>query len=85
VRFLDPSQWQLLVFDDIYARDWRHPGDSIRYYQHSGRKCAEILVPHVVKPDFLSGAYVVDEDAKTLLMTQGFRLPIEVDSDLFFR
>jgi hypothetical protein len=30
VRFLHPSQWELLDFDDIYAMNWLHP-DTITY------------------------------------------------------
>src|SRR5438067_996862 len=63
VRFLHPSQWNLLDFDDIYAMDWRHPGDPPAYYRHRSRKCAEVLVPHRVEPGRLLGAYVVDQAA----------------------
>lgn len=84
VRFLHPSQWSLLDFDDIYARNWRHP-DQIRQWKHSARKCAEVLVPHLVESSFLTGAYVVSEPARKSLADQGFRHPIAVDSDLFFR
>lgn len=85
VRFLHPSQWQLLDFDDIYAMDWRHPGDPIAYYRHRSRKCAEVLVPHCVEPRLLVGAYVVDRAAATRLADLGFRLPVALDSVLFFR
>jgi hypothetical protein len=85
VRFLAPSQWRLLDFDDIFAPDWRHPGNDRRYYQHRSRKCAEVLVPNLVQPRFLTGAYVVDAAAQRKLATAGFGLPITVDSGLFFR
>src|ERR1700741_36371 len=63
VRFLSPSQWSVLDFDDIYAMDWRHPNNSTRFFQHKSRKCAEVLVPHLVKQSLLVGAYVVDQTA----------------------
>jgi hypothetical protein len=75
----------LKVLKDIYARDWRHPDDQIRQWRHTARKCAEVLVPHVVEAHYLIGTYVVDEDARELLLEQEFKLPITVDSDLFFR
>jgi len=84
VRFLDPSQWELLNFDDIYALDWRHPDDRIAYWRHSSRKCAEVLVPHAVAPRHLVGAYVADGPAKERLKELGFGLPIAVNSMLFF-
>ena len=84
-RFLDPSQWRLLAFDDIYALDWRHPQDEIAYYRHRSRKCAEVLVPTRVEPRFLLGAYVVSPEAEERLAALGFRLPIRVDPGMFFQ
>jgi hypothetical protein len=85
VRFLAPNQWAVLNFDDIYAADWRHPGNPPRYYQHRSRKCAEVLVPHSVERNLLDGAYVVDEAARTRLTQLDFTLPIAIDPVLFFR
>lgn len=84
VRFLDPSQAKILDFDDIYARDWRHPNDPPAYYRHRSRKCAEVLVPHGVEVRFLTGAYVVSKRAAAVMAQTGFNLPISVDADLFF-
>ena len=85
VRFLHPSQWNLLDFDDIYAMDWRHPGDPPAFYRHRSRKCAEVLIPHRVEPGRLLGAYVVDQAAAQRLGDVGFGLPITIDPVLFFR
>src|SRR5262245_50998174 len=30
VRFLAPSQWEVLDYEDIYAADWRHPNNPPR-------------------------------------------------------
>lgn len=84
MRFLHPSQWRELPFDDIFAADWRHPGHSIAYWRHKSRMCAEVLVPHRVEPRFLSGAYVIDEQAEQRLLGLGFNLPITIDPVLFF-
>jgi len=85
VRYLAPPQWKVLDFEDIYAADWRHPGDPSRFYQHKSRKCAEVLVPDRVEPRFLTGAYVVDSEASALLNQAGFGLPVAIDPVLFFR
>lgn len=85
VRFLAPHQWEALDFDDIFAMDWRHPGDPIAYWRHSSRKCAEVLVPQRVQSHFLTGGYVVDEAAGTRLTELGFALPVTVNPVLFFR
>lgn len=84
-RFLHPRQWKLINFDDVLADDWRHPGDSRRYYQHKSRKCAEVLVPHRVPGELLIGAYVIDAAARARLIACAPRLPAIVDPVLFFR
>lgn len=84
VRFLHPSQWRFLDFDDIYAMDWRHPGDSVAYYRHRSRKCAEVLVPYSVGVDMVLGAYVVNGAAATRFANLDANLPVTVDPVLFF-
>ena len=83
-RFLAPWQWRYLVFDDIFAMNWKHQDDQIAEWRHSARKCAEVLVPHRVDVEFLIGSYVVDEAAADRLNSLGFPLPIAIDPVLFF-
>lgn len=85
VRFHHPSRWQLLDFDAILDHDWRHPGNPPAYYRHSAQKCAEILVPGCVPPQYLIGAYVVDAGAENALRQVGFAGPVTIDPVLFFR
>jgi hypothetical protein len=81
VRFLPatPAYERFLNFDDIFAMDWRHPDDPIAEMRHKSRKCAEVLVPHVVEPNFIIGARVVSAATKQRLADLGFPLPITVD------
>ena len=85
VRFLAPTQWQQLHWDDIFAMDWNHPEDQIAGWRHKSRMCAEVLVPHEVKTQFLSGAYVIDDAASARLRAAGFHLQALVNPVLFFR
>ncbi len=84
VRFLAPSQWRVLAFEDIFALNWKHPDDQIAEWRHSAHKCAEVLVPHRVGPEYLLGAYRVDKTSEERLRALGFGLSIVVDSALFF-
>jgi hypothetical protein len=84
VRFLAIEQVGELDLEAVYASDWRHPGNEIAYKKHKAQKCAEFLVPHQLPLKYIDGAYVVNEIAARNLTNQGFNLPIEVDSDLFF-
>jgi hypothetical protein len=85
VRFLHPRQWALVDFNDVFAADWRHPGNPPRYYQHKSRKCAEVLVPHRISPQMIIGARVLDQGAGARLTAQTDELPVTVDPVLFFR
>lgn len=84
-RFLHPVQWTLVNFDDVLAESWTHPDNPRRYFQHKSRKCAEVLVPHRVPPEALTGAYVIDHAARGRLIDQAPHLPPTVDPVLFFR
>lgn len=87
VRFFPPKPAydRFLDFEDIFATDWRHPDDPIAEMRHKSRKCAEVLVPHVVEPRFILGARVVNDTAKRRLAGLGFELRITVDPVLFFK
>lgn len=85
VRFYAPSQWRLLDFGDIFARDWTHPDDQIQEWRHKSRKCAEVLVPHQVASSLITGALVPDDAARGRLSQAGFGLPVVVNPDFFFR
>ena len=68
-----------------FARWWAHPGDEIEKWRHSVQKCAEVLVPDMVPPQYVAGAYVSCEVSKQRLQELAPNLPIAVNADLFFR
>lgn len=84
VLFMAPDRIKYLNFDYLFARSWKHPEDQIEEWRHSSAKCAEVLVPQRIPPEFLLGAYVLTDAAKRRLEGHGFKLPIQVNSDIFF-
>lgn len=84
VRFLHPTQWRLVDFDDVLAESWKHPDDQRREWRHKSRKCAEVLVPDRVPAGLLTGAYVVDPLAGARLTQVAPQLRAIVDPVLFF-
>jgi ssDNA thymidine ADP-ribosyltransferase, DarT len=84
-RFLHPTQWALVNFDDVFAENWTHPDNLRRYFQHKSRKCAEVLVPYRIPPESLMGAYVIDQAARNRLTDHASQLPVIIDPVLFFR
>jgi len=52
----------LLNKGEIYATFWIND-NPIKNYKHAGIKCAEVLVPYCVHPDYIFGAYVYNSTA----------------------
>jgi hypothetical protein len=84
VRFLHPRQWQVLDFDAIYSMDWRHPNDSAVFFRHRSQKCAEVLIPHVVTPNLIAGAYVPNDAVMSRVDALALALPVTPNRVLFF-
>ncbi len=70
--------------DQVFADDWRHPGDLLAYVQHRGIKCAEILVPDRVDTAYIVGAYVSCDESRRTLLGLTKELRTEVNPHLFF-
>ncbi len=47
----------LIDFDVVHAQFWTHPEDPTAAWDHSRKKCAEVLVPDSVEPGYILGAY----------------------------
>ena len=81
-----PSPAGLTVLDhaELFAESWQHQ-DAMKTYRHRSRMCAEVLVPHMVPPNFLLGGYVVSQDVADGLASAGITLPLAMRPYLFFR
>lgn len=69
--------------DRIFSRYWKHT-DQYEEMSHKSEKCAEVLVPDRITPDFIIGAYVVDDAAMILFRDLNSGLPVSIKSDMFF-
>ncbi|MGA4246941.1 DUF4433 domain-containing protein [Ralstonia nicotianae] len=83
VRFLSPAQIDTLNYDRVYALDWRDD-DRIAYWQKKAARCAEVLVPHVVPPQHIFGAYVYDQSLVQVVKQIAPHLDVSVDAEMFF-
>jgi hypothetical protein len=66
-----------------FAEYWTHP-DYIEQYRRKAAKCAEVLVPHAVPPEYIRGAYVCSLPVKLAVGNLGFQLPVRINGDLYF-
>ncbi|HQL86881.1 MAG TPA: DUF4433 domain-containing protein [Lentisphaeria bacterium] len=83
-RFLSsPAGLQEIAWDDVFADYWTDE-NPLKQMRKKSAKCAEVLVPHCVKPCFITGAYVSCTTGRDALLATGFELPITINPDVFF-
>jgi hypothetical protein len=80
-----PIGLQIVDRNRVFAEYWTHPGDPIAEWRHGSIKCAEVLVPDRVAPEFIMGAYVSCPEAKATFIATGVEMPVEINGHLFFR
>lgn len=84
VRFFEPQYaFNNLDFELIYAQYW-NDDDPLVYLNKKSIKCAELLVPYAIRPDFIIAAAVKSGNDKDRLIRMGFNKRIYVDKHLFF-
>jgi hypothetical protein len=66
-----------------FATYWTH-ADEFEKRRRKAASCAEVLVPEVVPPDYITGAYVATRDAGVRLCRLCATLPIRIKPHLFF-
>jgi len=67
-----------------FAEYWTH-ADPIETWRHKSAKCAEVLVPDRIPPEYIPGAYVSCEEANVRFESTGTNLPVTINAHLFFR
>jgi hypothetical protein len=84
VRFYTAAGIQALDKDLVFAQFWTNAVDPYEVMRHKSIKCAEVLAPDSVDPEFLIGSYVANERALRAFEALGTRLPVVVKGAMFF-
>jgi hypothetical protein len=85
VRFAGGTDALAIVDRSLtFAEFWTHPGDPIQEWRHKSAMCAEVLVPDVVAPRFVTGAYVSGIAAARNFDALGLALSSSINHALFF-
>ena len=85
VRFYSVSSGLTAINKDmIFARYWTHPENQYEEWAHKSIKCAEVLVPDKVEPEYIKGAYVANETAAKTLKKLNVQLTVIIKGDIFF-
>jgi len=79
-----PEGLAIVDRDRTFAEWWTH-NDQIEKWRHSAQKCAEILVPDVVPPRYIEGAYVSCARSREHLRAVAPNLSATLDAYLFFQ
>jgi hypothetical protein len=74
-----------IIKELVFARYWTH-NDPIAQQRHGQIVCAEVLVPDLVPPELIEGAYAsCSASAKSLRAATGSSLTVTINADLFFQ
>jgi len=85
-RFYSPEEgYERLNFDLIYAADWRHLNNRVMYYIHSSTKCAEVLIPNLLPPQYIKSIYTSDENMRQYVKRLCPNINVEINPYLFFK
>lgn len=83
--FQYPDGLKYIDKNTVYAEYWTHPDNPIAEMEHKSTKCAEVLVPDIVRPDYLLGACVSCLKAEDSCRVTGITISVRIDAHLFFR
>lgn len=84
VRFAAAPEGLRIVDRDLaFAEDWTHP-DPIEYFRCKSAKCAEVLVPDRIGPEFLLAIYVSCQESLRKINALNLGLEAIINEHLFF-
>jgi hypothetical protein len=79
-----PAGLEKVQGDLVFAEYWTDE-NTFEYWNKKRIKCAEVLVPYVVEPRFITGAYVSCQESERRFKATGAHLPVSIDAGLFFK
>ena len=66
-----------------FAEYWTD-SDYIEQYRRKAAKCAELLVPNVVPPEYIRGAYVCSSQVKHVVDRLDLQLTVWINNHMYF-
>ncbi len=85
VRFYPVSKGLAAIDKDrLFAQYWTHRDNQYEEWAHKSVKCAEVLVPDKVEPQYILDAYVANQTALDAFKKLRMGLTVCIKSDIFF-
>ena len=86
VRFAaSPSGLSIVNRAMVFAEFWTHPDDQKMQWRHSSIKCAEVLIPDRIAPQFVIGVYVSGETGRARIAEVASSLSVVINPHMFFQ
>lgn len=82
--FPSPEGLDHLDSELVFARSWWHE-DEIEWWNRKRVRCAEVLIPGRVPPEYITGAYLSCEAARIRYAACKVPWATAINPDLFFR
>lgn len=79
-----PDGLERVDYDLTYAENWTDP-DRITYWRKKSAKCAEVLVPKRVPPEYVKAVYVSCDATRLNIQQLNLNWPIHIAAHLFFQ
>lgn len=79
-----PEGLRYLNKELVFSEYWTS-SDPIDRWRRRRVRCAEVLVPEKIDPNYIVGIYVSNNVTKNLLLEMGVDLPVNVSPHLFFQ
>ncbi|MBI3008088.1 MAG: DUF4433 domain-containing protein [Candidatus Omnitrophica bacterium] len=73
----------LLKHSEVFAEFWINRDDFMEEYRLKGIKCAEVLVPDHIHPNYIFAAYVANKTVLDAFVRVSV-LPVQINGNLFF-
>lgn len=70
--------------DRLFAQSWIHQENQRDQWAHKSAKCAEVLVPDKIEPEYILGAYAANQTALDAFSRLNSGLTVCIKSDIFF-
>lgn len=80
-----PGGLSIVDKERTFAENWTHPENQIDQWVHASQKCAEVLVPKCVRPEYIFGVHVSNDATEAVVSETAPGIEIIVDAALFFR
>lgn len=70
--------------NQVYAKYWTNANNQYELWEKKSIKCAEVLVPDKIKPEYILGIFVANWTALQAFQQLNIQLTVSIENDMFF-